>query len=64
MEKQEARKQVLEIKRRFFTGHPPKDPREVLAELRKMFGGGSGGSRRPRSGRDRAERGGLDRSED
>lgn len=61
MEIEEARKQVLEIKRNFFMGHPPKDPREVIDGLREMFGGESGSSRRRRGSRDREERGGHDR---
>ena len=64
MELEEARKQVLEIKRKFFMGHPPKDPREILAGLREMLAGESGSSRRRRGSRDREERGGLDRSEE
>lgn len=64
MDREEARRQVLEIKKKLFAGHPPKDPREILAELREMFGGDSGGSRRRRGGRDRMERGGYDRKEE
>jgi len=60
MKREEARELVMKIKRAL-TGHPPPDPREVLKEVREIIDPPK--KRMVRVGRDRQDRGGLDREE-